>query len=108
MSSGNVTLHIGGNMALTKEKLITHLQTQIGLDRRGISPGSRTAFGDHEGLLGRGGRFTHQRFWKVPGEAKAGTPGEKSSNQKKGNPWLPINVLVFKSSGVLRQRINNS
>jgi integration host factor subunit alpha len=92
-------------MALTKDKLVTRLQTQIGMTK----PESRqiverlfaimkTTLSDGEDLLISGfGKF-HVRQKK---ERRGRNP------QTKASLMLPARkVLVFKASGVLRERVN--
>jgi len=92
-------------MALTKDKLITSLQTQIGM----IKPESRqivdrvfeimkSTLADGEDLLISGfGKF-HVREKK---ERRGRNPQTKESLVLRAR-----RVLVFKTSGVLRERMN--
>ena len=42
-------------MSLTKDKLITRIQTQVGLDKQESRQTSGAGLGDNEGDLGQGG-----------------------------------------------------
>jgi integration host factor subunit alpha len=93
-------------MALTKDKLVTRLQTQIGLTK----PESRQmverlfslikdTLSDGEDLLISGfGTF----LVKKKNERRGRNPQTKEALMLKARQ-----VLVFKTSGVLRRRMNN-
>ena len=94
-------------MALTKDKLVTRLQTQIGMTK----PESRqiverffaimkTTLADGEDLLISGfGKF-HVR---QKNERRGRNPQTKASLMLRARQ-----VVVFKTSGVLREKINRS
>jgi hypothetical protein len=67
-------------MALTKDKLVTRLQDQLGMSKQEVSPDSGTALGDNEGHLGPGRRTAHHQVWKILGKAEKSTSGEKLPN----------------------------
>ncbi len=92
-------------MALTKEKLITHLETHLGMGRQG----SRKVF---ESLLkimkdnfSRGEDLLISGFGKFTVRLKKARPG-RNPQTKESMTLAPRRVLVFKASGVLRKRIN--
>ena len=92
-------------MALTKEKLITRLQTQIGLDKqesrqimeRLLEIMKDALAGGEELLISGFGKFSVRR----KNERRGRNPQTKESLILAAR-----NVLVFKSSGVLRERLN--
>jgi integration host factor subunit alpha len=94
-------------MALTKEKLITHLQTQIGLERqesrqvveRLLEIMKDALAGGEELLISGFGKFSVRRKHERQG---------RNPQTKESLILAARSVLVFKSSGVLRERINKS
>ena len=93
-------------MSLTKDKLITRLQTQVGLDKQE----SRQLV---EGLLGimKDTLTRERRAYSLAGFGKFSV---RQKNARRGrNPQTKESlvlavrkILVFKASGVLRKRIN--
>ena len=94
-------------MALTKDKLVIRLQTQLGLTK----PESRQMVERLFGLMKD--TLTHGEDLLVSGFGKFSV---RKKNERRGrNPQTKESlilaarkVLVFKASGVLRERINNS
>ena len=94
-------------MALTKDKLITHLQTQMGISKqesrqivdRLLEIMKDTLVRDEELLISGFGKFSVRQ----KRERRGRNPQTKESLVLSARK-----VLVFKSSGVLRARINKS
>jgi integration host factor subunit alpha len=93
-------------MALTKEKLSTLLQTQIGLGKQGSGQMVASLFGIMKGTLANGEDLLITGFGKFSVRQKNARRGRNP--QTKGSVMLAARkVLVFKTSGVLRHRIND-
>jgi integration host factor subunit alpha len=92
-------------MAITKEKLISHLQAQLGMSRqesRQVVEGLLKIMKD---TLSRGEDLLISGFGKFSVRQKRARRGRNPQTQKRMT--LPARkVLVFKTSGVLRRRIN--
>jgi integration host factor subunit alpha len=94
-------------LSLTKDKLITLLQTQIGLDKQESGQMLESLFGIMKGTLANGEDLLITGFGKFCVRQKNARRGRNP--QTKESLILPARkVLVFKSSGVLRNRINES
>lgn len=94
-------------MALTKEKLITHLQTQMGMNKQE----SRQVV-DHlleimKDTLAQGEELLISGFGKFSVRQKR-ERGGRNPQTKESLILSARKVLVFKASGVLRARINKS
>ena len=94
-------------MSLTKDKLITLLQTQIGLDNQESGQMLESLFGIMKGTLAKGEDLLITGFGKFCVRQKNARRGRNP--QTKESLILPARkVLVFKASGILRNRINES
>ncbi len=92
-------------MALTKEKLITLLQDQIGLSRQESRQLLERVFKIMKGTLSQGEDLLISGFGKFSVRQKKARRGRNP--QTRENLILAARkVLVFKTSGVLRQRLN--
>ena len=94
-------------MALTKEKLINRLQTQMGMSKQESRQVVERLFEIMKGTLANGEDLLLSgfgKFWVRQKNAR-----EVRNFQTKETLILAARkVLVFKASGVLRKRINNS
>jgi integration host factor subunit alpha len=94
-------------MSLTKDKLMTRLQTQVGLDRQESRQLVEGLLGILKDTLAQGEELLITGFGKFSVRQKSARRGRNP--QTKENLVLAARkVLVFKASGVLRERINNS
>ncbi len=96
-----------GNMSLTKDKLIARLQTQIGLERQESRQIVERLLGIMKDTLVQGEELLITGFGKFSVRQKNARRGRNPQTKES----LVLNarkVLVFKASGVLRDRINNS
>lgn len=92
-------------MALTKEKLITLLQDQKGLNRQESRQLLERVFKIMKDTLSQGEDLLISGFGKFSVRQKNARRGRNP--QTKENLILAARkVLVFKTSGVLRQRLN--
>ena len=98
---------LGGNLSLTKDKLITLLQTQIGLDKQESGQMLESLFGIMKGTLANGEDLLITGFGKFCVRQKNARRG-RNPQTKESLVLAPRKVLVFKTSGVLRNRINES
>ena len=94
-------------MALTKEKLITHLQTQIGLDKQESRQIVERVLEIMKGTLAGGEELLISGFGKFSVRQKKERRG-RNPQTKKSLVLAARKVLVFKASNMLRERINNS
>jgi len=94
-------------MALSKDKLITRLQMQMGISKQESRQIVDRLLEIMKDTLARGGELLISGFGKFSVRQKRERRGRNP--QTKENLVLPARkVLVFKASGVLRARINNS
>ena len=94
-------------MALTKEKLITLLQDQKGLSRQESRQLLERVFKIIKDTLSQGEDLLISGFGKFSVRQKKARRGRNP--QTRENLILAARkVLVFKTSGVLRQRLNKS
>jgi len=92
-------------MALTKEKLISRLQTQAGLSKQESRSVVERILEIMKESLGRGEDLLISGFGKFSVRQKSARRGRNP--QTKENLILRARkVVVFKTSGVLRNRIN--
>ena len=92
-------------MALTKDKLITRLQTQVGLDKQESRQIVERLLGIMKDTLTNGEDLLVSGFGKFSVREKNERRGRNP--QTRESLILPARkVLVFKASGVLRERIN--
>jgi integration host factor subunit alpha len=94
-------------MALTKDKLITLLQTQVGLDKqesRQIVEGFLWIMKD---TLTQGEELLISGFGKFFVRQKKARRG-RNPQTKESLTLRPRKVLVFRASGVLRKRLNKN
>jgi integration host factor subunit alpha len=92
-------------MALTKNKLVTLLQTQLGLTKPESRQIVERLFEIMKGTLGNGEDLLISRFGTFLVKQKHERRGRNP--QTKESLILPARkVLVFKTSGVLRGRMN--
>ena len=94
-------------MALTKENLIIHLRTELGMSRREAQQIVGSVFKIMKDTLSQGENLLISGFGKF---------SVREKNTRRGrNPYTGENMilahrksLVFKTSGVLRKRINEN
>jgi len=92
-------------MALTKGKLVTRLQTQLGLTKPESWQIVERLFEIMKATLGNGEDLLISRFGKFLVKQKHERQGRNP--QTKETLILPARkVLVFKTSGVLKERMN--
>ena len=94
-------------MSLTKDKLITRLQTQIGLDKQESRQIVEGLLGIMKDTLDQGEELLISGFGKFSVRHKNPRRG-RNPQTAESLVLAARNVLVFKVSGVLRERINNS
>jgi integration host factor subunit alpha len=94
-------------MALTKDKLITRLQTQIGISKQESGQIVERLLEIMKDSLVRGEDLLISRFGKFSVRQKNARQG-RNPQTKESLMLRPRRVLVFKASGVLRDRINKS
>ena len=92
-------------MALTKEKLITHLETQLGMGRQESRQVVERLLKIMKDTLSRGEDLLITGFGKFNVRQKKARPG-RNPQTKESMTLAARKVLVFKASGVLRKRIN--
>ena len=92
-------------MALTKEKLTLHLQNHLGLDKREAQQVVGRLFKIMKETLSRGEDVLISGFGKFSVRQKRARQG-RNPQTKESIILSARKVLVFKSSGVLRKRIN--
>jgi integration host factor subunit alpha len=94
-------------MALTKEKLISRLQVQVGLTKQESRAVVERVLGIVKDTLAAGEDLLVSGFGKFSVRRKSARRGRNP--QTKENLILRARkVVVFKTSGVLRHRINGS
>ena len=94
-------------MALTKDKLVIRLQTQLGLTKPESRQMVERLFGLMKDTLTNGEDLLVSGFGKFSVRKKNERRGRNP--QTRESLILPARkVLVFKASGVLRERINES
>jgi integration host factor subunit alpha len=94
-------------MALTKEKLISRLQIQVGLSKQESRAVVERVLGIVKDTLAAGEDLLVSGFGKFSVRRKSARRGRNP--QTKENLVLRARkVVVFKTSGVLRHRINGS
>ena len=89
-------------MSLTKDKLITRLQTQVGLDKQESRQIVERLLGIMKDTLAMGEELLISGFWKILSEAKKSTSREKSSNQRKFSPGRSKGFGVQGIRGITR------
>ncbi len=92
-------------MALTKEKLITHIQTQLGMGRQESRQAVERLLKIMKDTLSQGEDLLISGFGKFKVRQKKARPG-RNPQTKEGMILAARKVLVYKASGVLRKRIN--
>ena len=92
-------------MALTKEKLITHLETQLGMGRQESRQVVKSLLKIMKDTLSRGEDLLISGFGKFKVRQKKARPG-RNPQTKESMTLAARKVLVFKASGVLRKRMN--
>ncbi len=92
-------------MALTKEKLITHFETQLGMGRRESRQVVERVLKVMKDTLSQGEDLLISGFGKFSVRQKKARRG-RNPQTKESLTIAPRKVLVFKASGVLRKRIN--
>ena len=94
-------------MALTKDKLITRLQAQVGLDKQESRQIVERLLGIMKDTLVRGDELLVSGFGKFSVRQKNERRG-RNPQTKERLVLAARKVLVFRASGVLRKRINKS
>jgi integration host factor subunit alpha len=92
-------------VAITKEKLITNLQTQLGMDRQGSRKVFERLLKIMKDTLSQGENLLISGFGKFSVRQKRARRG-RNPQTKERMTLAARRVLVFKASGVLRKRIN--
>ena len=92
-------------MSLTKDKLITRLQTQVGLDKQESRQIVERVLGIMKDTLAEGDDLLISGFGKFSVRQKKARRG-RNPQTKEALTLGPRKVLVFKASGVLRERMN--
>ena len=92
-------------MAITKEKLITNLQTQLGIDRQESRQVVERLLQIMKDALSQGEDLLISGFGKFSVHQKRARRG-RNPQAKEKITLAARKVLVFKASGVLRKRIN--
>jgi integration host factor subunit alpha len=96
---------LGGNLSLTKDKLITRLQTHVGMDKQESRQIMERLLGIMKDTLTQGEELLISGFGKFSVRQKNARRG-RNPQTKESLVLAPRKVLVFKASGVLRNRIN--
>jgi len=94
-------------MALTKEKLITSLETHLGMGRQESRQAVESLLRIMKDNLSRGEDLLISGFGKFSVRQKRARRGRNPQTQMHIT-LAARKVLVFKASGVLRKRINES
>ena len=94
-------------MALTKDKLVTRLQTQIGMGKLESGQIVESLFEIMKGTLTNREDLLITGFGKFSVRQKNARRG-RNPQTKESLVLAARKVLVFKASGVLRNRINES
>lgn len=94
-------------MALTKDKLITRLQMQMQISKQEARQTVERTFEIMKDTLAQGEELLISGFGKFSVRQKRERRG-RNPQTKESLMLRPRKVLVFKASGVLRARINNS
>jgi integration host factor subunit alpha len=94
-------------MSLTKDKLITRLQTQVGLDQQESRQIVERVLGIMKDTLAEGDDVLISGFGKFSVRQKNARRG-RNPQTKESLVLAARKILVFKASGVLRKRINKS
>ena len=94
-------------MSLTKDKLITLLHTQIGLEKQDSRQIVERLLGIMKDTLAQGEEVLISGFGKFSVRQKNPRRG-RNPQTAESLVLAARKVLVFKASGVLRERINNS
>ncbi len=92
-------------MALTKEKLITNLVTQLGMDRQESRQVVERLIKMMKNTLSQGEDLLISGFGKFSIRQKRARRG-RNPQTKERITLAARKVLVFKASGVMRKRIN--
>lgn len=92
-------------MAITKEKLITHLETQLGIGRNESRQVVERLLKIMKDTLSQGEDLLISGFGKFSVRQKKARRG-RNPQTKESMTLAARKVLVFKASGVLRKRIN--
>ncbi len=92
-------------MALTKDKLITHLQTQMGINKQESHQLVDQLLEIMKDTLALGEDLLISGFGKFSIRQKNARQG-RNPQTKESLVLAARKVLVFKASGVLRQRLN--
>ena len=92
-------------MVLTKEKLITHLETQLGMGRQESRQVVERLLKIMKDTLSQGEDLLISGFGKFSVRQKKARRG-RNPQTKEGLILSARKVVVFKASGVLRKRIN--
>jgi integration host factor subunit alpha len=94
-------------MALTKDKLITHLQTQTGMSKQESREIVERLLEIMKDTLVQGDDLLISGFGKFSVRQKNARRG-RNPQTKESLMLRPRKVMVFKASGVLRQRLNKN
>ena len=92
-------------MTLTKEKLITHFETQSGIGRQESRQVVESLLKIMKDTFSQGEDLLISGFGKFSIRQKKARPG-RNPQTKESMTLAARKVLVFKASGVLRKRIN--
>jgi len=92
-------------MTLTKDRLISHLQTQIGINKQESRLIADRLLEIMKDTLAQGEELIISGFGKFSVRQKRERRG-RNPQTKESLMLRPRKVLVFRASGVLRQRLN--
>ena len=94
-------------MSLTKDKLIIRLQAQVGLDKQESRQIVEGLLGIMKDTLTQGEELLISGFGKFSVRQKKARRG-RNPQTKESLMLRPRKVMVFKASGVLRERLNKN
>ncbi len=94
-------------MSLTKDKLIARIQTQVGLEKQESRQIVERLLGIMKDTLAQGEKLLISGFGKFSVRQKNPRRG-RNPQTAESLVLAARKVLVFKASGVLRERINNN
>jgi integration host factor subunit alpha len=94
-------------MSLTKDKLVSRIQTQVGLDKQESPQIIERLLGIMKDTLAQGEELLISGFGNFSVRRKDARRG-RNPQTKESLVLAARKVLVFKASGVLHQRINKS
>ncbi len=94
-------------MAITKDKLTGLLQTQLGMSRPEARQVIERLFGVMKDTLSQGEDLLLSGFGKFSVRQKRARKGRKNPQTEEKITIAARKVVVFKTSGILRRRLNS-